>query len=67
MTKLRLGKGSHVHQRLGTRFNSGKTRAEEWVYRGGVTAAFYGIEECSGERLLPNFNWLTMRVIGGYK
>jgi hypothetical protein len=64
---LRLGKGSRVHQRLGTCFNLDKTRAEEWVDIGVVTTAFYGAEECSGVRLLPNFNWLTMRAIGGYK
>jgi hypothetical protein len=45
----------------------GRIRTEERVDRGGVTAAFYRAGACSGERLLPNFNWSVLRAIGGYK
>jgi hypothetical protein len=30
---------------------------------GGVTAAFYRADVCSGERLRPNFNWPVPRAI----
>jgi hypothetical protein len=34
-TKLRLGKGSRVHQRLGTHLDLGEIGIKEWVDRGG--------------------------------
>jgi hypothetical protein len=44
-----------------------KIGAEERVDRGGVTAAFYGAEERSGDETLANFNWSASRAVGGYK
>jgi hypothetical protein len=57
MIKLKLGKALRVHQGLGTRFNLDKTRTEERVDTGGVTAAFYGAAECSGDGTQVNLNW----------
>ena len=67
MTKLRLGKGSRVHQGLRTCFGLGRIRTEERADGEGVTAAFYRAGVCSGERLRPNLNWLVLRAIGRYK
>jgi hypothetical protein len=66
MTKLRLGKGSRVHQGLCTHIGLGRIRTEERVDGEGGIAAFYRAGACSGERLQPNFNWLALRAIGGY-
>ena len=63
MTKLRLGKGSRVHQGLRTHFGLGRIRTEERVNGEGVTTAFYRAGACSGERLRPNFNWPVPRAI----
>jgi hypothetical protein len=65
MTKLRLGKGSQVHQELCTHFGLGRIRTEERVDGEGGSAAFYRAGVCSGERLRPNFDWLALRAIGG--
>jgi hypothetical protein len=54
MAKLRLGKGSRVHQGPWTYFGLGRTRPEERVNGEGVTAAFYKARARSGDGLRPN-------------
>jgi hypothetical protein len=56
LAKLKLGKGSWVHQGSWTRFGLGNTRPEERVDGEGVTAAFYRAGARSGERLRPQFD-----------
>jgi hypothetical protein len=55
LAKLKLGKGSWVHQGPRTCFGLGRTRPEERVDGGGgVTAASYGTDVRSGDGLRPN-------------
>jgi hypothetical protein len=63
MAKLRLGKGSRVHQGPWTHFGLGRKGPEERVDGEGVTAAFYRACARSGERLRPHSNWPLPRAI----
>jgi hypothetical protein len=63
ITKLRLGKGSRIHQRLGTHLDLGEIGIKESVDRGVVMAAFYRARVRSGDGLRPTFNSPLPRAI----